>query len=206
MTGAAVAGLTLVAVFGKFDITKKASGAPLTPACLVRLLALTTHHMDHTKMLPLFASHGTVQGHILGMAAGVVLMVLLVTLLIGFFYVNKWWVGSTPRQQPTASNKEVDLHWRAVPAHDLAPAAAGPHLCRWYLAISVVVALLFAAFLVYDIQARQLACIHGRLIGAHSCHCLSSQMNLWRLDWPLRCLHTLCDVCVPALFRIIAGF
>jgi hypothetical protein len=156
--------------------------------------------MDHTKKLPLFASHGTVQGHILGMAAGVVLMVLLVTLLIGFFYVNKWWVGSTPRQQPTASNKEVDLHWGAVPAHDLTPAAAaaaavaaaaGPHLCRWYLAISVVVALLFAAFLVYDIQARQLACIHGRLIGAHSCHCLSSQMNFWRLD----CGH--CGACTP---------
>ncbi|EFN57385.1 hypothetical protein CHLNCDRAFT_50899 [Chlorella variabilis] len=49
VTGAAVAGLTLVAVFGKFDITKK--------------------------------------GHILAMAGGVTFMVLLVTMLVGFFYV-----------------------------------------------------------------------------------------------------------------------
>lgn len=74
VTGAAVAGLTLVAVFGKFDITKK--------------------------------------GHILAMAGGVTFMVLLVTMLVGFFYVSKW----------------------------------------WYLAVSVIVALLFSAYLVYDIQ------------------------------------------------------
>ncbi|KAL4448096.1 hypothetical protein ABPG75_005315 [Micractinium tetrahymenae] len=74
VTCAAVAGLTLVAIFGKFDITRK--------------------------------------GHVLAMVSGVVFMVLLVTIIVAFFYTSKW----------------------------------------WYLAISVVVALLFSAYLVYDIQ------------------------------------------------------
>ncbi|KAL4444889.1 hypothetical protein ABPG77_003939 [Micractinium sp. CCAP 211/92] len=74
VTCAAVGGLTLMAIFGKFDVTRK--------------------------------------GHVLAMASGVVFMVLLVTIIVGFFYVNKW----------------------------------------WYLAVSVVVALLFSAYLVYDIQ------------------------------------------------------
>ncbi|PSC75383.1 lifeguard 1 [Micractinium conductrix] len=73
-TCAAVGGLTLVAVFGKFDMTKR--------------------------------------GHLLGMASGVFFMVVLVTIIVGFFWVSTW----------------------------------------WYLAISCVAALLFSAFLVYDIQ------------------------------------------------------
>ncbi|PRW59235.1 lifeguard 1 [Chlorella sorokiniana] len=74
VTAAAVAGLTVVAIFGKFDMTKR--------------------------------------GGLLAMASMVVLFVLIVTLVIGFFYVSKW----------------------------------------WYLALSVVLALLFSAYLVYDIQ------------------------------------------------------
>lgn len=54
----------------------------------------------------------TKKGHVLGMAAFVVLFMALITFLVGFFYVNKW----------------------------------------WYLTLSVIIALLFAAFLVYDIQ------------------------------------------------------
>lgn len=74
ITGAAVFGLTMAAIFIPWDITKK--------------------------------------GHILAMAAMVVFFMALVTIIVGFFYANKW----------------------------------------WYLALSCVIALLFAAFLVYDIQ------------------------------------------------------
>jgi FtsH-binding integral membrane protein len=74
VTGAAVVGVTLGALFVPFDLTSK--------------------------------------GHILGMAALVVFMTALVTFLVGFFYVSKW----------------------------------------WYLTLSVIIALLFAAFLLYDIQ------------------------------------------------------
>ena len=74
VTGAAVLGLTLFAVFVPWDITKK--------------------------------------GNVLAMIGMVVFFIALVTFFVGFFYVNKW----------------------------------------WYLALSVVFALLFSAYLVYDIQ------------------------------------------------------
>lgn len=54
----------------------------------------------------------TKKGNVLGMAALIVFFVALMTFIVGFFYVNKW----------------------------------------WYLALSVVISLLFAAFLVYDVQ------------------------------------------------------
>lgn len=74
VTGGAVVGVTVAALFIPFDLTSK--------------------------------------GHILGMAAIVVFFTALITFFVGFFYVSKW----------------------------------------WYLTLSVIIALLFAAFLFYDIQ------------------------------------------------------
>lgn len=74
VTGGAVLGVTLAALFIPFDLTSK--------------------------------------GHVLGMAAIVVFFTALITFFVGFFYISKW----------------------------------------WYLTLSVIIALLFAAFLFYDIQ------------------------------------------------------
>jgi protein lifeguard len=74
VTGGAVLGMTLAALFIPFDLTSK--------------------------------------GHVLGMAAIVVFFTALITFFVGFFYISKW----------------------------------------WYLTLSVIIALLFAAFLFYDIQ------------------------------------------------------
>lgn len=74
VTGGAVLGVTMAALFIPFDLTSK--------------------------------------GHILGMVAIVVFFTALITFFVGFFYVSKW----------------------------------------WYLTLSVIIALLFAAFLFYDIQ------------------------------------------------------
>jgi FtsH-binding integral membrane protein len=74
VTGAAVLGLTLAAIFIPWDITTK--------------------------------------GNVLAMAGMVVFFIALITFFVAFFYVSTW----------------------------------------WYLAISVIFALLFSAYLVYDIQ------------------------------------------------------